>query len=291
MSIIAGITLFNPDLVRLKENIQAIEPQVDEVICFDNGSRNIDEIRKLVSLEKKVVLMEGSQNFGVAYALNRIFECAESHQAEWVITLDQDSVCPSDLVSCYLKALEDLKDDQNIAVLCPVIRDRNFERDQEIHGDYEPVKCCITSASFNRVSSWKEVGGFYEPLFIDFVDYEFCARLLEHKFTLYRVNRAFILHEIGHGENHRLFGRKVTALNHPAERKYYMVRNHIYYMNVHRQIVDYPYERNKCIFLFMKTLLFEKDRKKKMKAMFRGLHDGKEMVRQEKQHLKGNYGN
>lgn len=290
MKILAGITLFNPDLVRLKDNLRAIAPQVDAVVCFDNGSRNSAEVREMIRSEEKAVLIEGSQNFGVAYALNRIFEYAESHQAEWIITLDQDSVCPSDLVPRYLKALEDLNDNR-IAVLCPVTRDRNFEREQEIHGEYEQVKDCITSASFNRVSAWKAVGGFYEPLFIDFVDYDFCAKLVEHGFTLYRVNRAFILHEIGHGENHRLFGREVTALNHSAERKYYMVRNHIYYMNLHRDVVNYAYERNKCIFLFIKTILFEQDRRIKLSAMFRGLHDGKEMVRQRKRNLKDHYGN
>lgn len=281
MKILAGITLFNPDLDRLKENIQAICPQTDEVICFDNGSTNIKDVRQAFKSNPKVTLIEGDRNYGVAYALNRIFEYAQNKQADWVITLDQDSVSPKDLVSSYRKALDDLKD-EHLAVLCPVIRDRNFDREQKIQGEYEPVTGCITSASFNRVSAWNAVGGFYEPLFIDYVDYDFCAKLVEHGYTLYRVNCAVLLHEIGHGENHRFLGREVTALNHSAERKYYMVRNHVYYMNIHRDVINYSYERNKCIFLFIKTFLFERDRKNKLQAMFRGLHDGKEMVSNKK---------
>ena len=41
MKYIAGIVLYNPDLGRLKENIESICKQVDKVILIDNGSDNI----------------------------------------------------------------------------------------------------------------------------------------------------------------------------------------------------------------------------------------------------------
>ena len=46
MKVAAGIVLFNPDLKRLEENVCAVKSQVDEIIFFDNGSKNIKEIRK-----------------------------------------------------------------------------------------------------------------------------------------------------------------------------------------------------------------------------------------------------
>ena len=45
--ILAGITLFNPDVARLEENI-SIYGQVDRVICVDNGSDNIKSIEDCV---------------------------------------------------------------------------------------------------------------------------------------------------------------------------------------------------------------------------------------------------
>ena len=47
LEICAGIVSYNPDLKRLKENIDAIFPQVDEVIVFDNGSINQNELIKM----------------------------------------------------------------------------------------------------------------------------------------------------------------------------------------------------------------------------------------------------
>ena len=56
MKYIAGIVLYNPDLGRLKENIESICKQVDKVILIDNGSDNIrsnKEIFELYSFEKR----------------------------------------------------------------------------------------------------------------------------------------------------------------------------------------------------------------------------------------------
>ena len=42
--IYAGIVTFNPDIERLKQNINAISIQVDQVVVFDNGSDNQEKV-------------------------------------------------------------------------------------------------------------------------------------------------------------------------------------------------------------------------------------------------------
>ena len=44
MDISAGIVLFNPDIERLKENIDAVIVQCTHVYLVDNGSKNISEV-------------------------------------------------------------------------------------------------------------------------------------------------------------------------------------------------------------------------------------------------------
>ena len=39
----AGIVTYNPNMKRLIENVNAILPQVEQVILVDNGSANINE--------------------------------------------------------------------------------------------------------------------------------------------------------------------------------------------------------------------------------------------------------
>ena len=39
--IAAGIVLYNSEIERLRENINAVKTQVDQIIFFDNNSKNI----------------------------------------------------------------------------------------------------------------------------------------------------------------------------------------------------------------------------------------------------------
>ena len=58
MKYIAGIVLYNPDLGRLKENIESICKQVDKVILIDNGSDNIREIEDLIKEYLNCILLK-----------------------------------------------------------------------------------------------------------------------------------------------------------------------------------------------------------------------------------------
>ena len=64
--IYAGIVTFNPEIIRLKQNIDAISPQLKEVVLFDNGSKNIKQIKKLIEEYNNVFLIEGRTNKGIA---------------------------------------------------------------------------------------------------------------------------------------------------------------------------------------------------------------------------------
>ena len=97
--ILAGITLFNPDVARLEENISSIYGQVDRVICVDNGSDNIKSIEDCVLKNwKNITIIKNGKNEGIAKALNQMFEFAIEQQYEYVLTLDQDSVCPDNII-------------------------------------------------------------------------------------------------------------------------------------------------------------------------------------------------
>lgn len=49
MSYIAGIVLFNPEIDRLVDNIEAIYKQVDKLLLVDNDSKNIEDVEKLAA--------------------------------------------------------------------------------------------------------------------------------------------------------------------------------------------------------------------------------------------------
>lgn len=281
MKILAGITLYNPNIDRLKENIEAIFSQVEEVVCVDNGSDDFEQIKQLLSLKyPEIVVMQNKKNLGIAKALNQMFAYAKENGFDWVLTLDQDSVCPDNLIKSYREVVSRLNEDfKHVGILCPQTVDRNFDSGTEHQEKYTLVDRCITSASLTSLKTWETVGGFWEDLFIDFVDHDFCAKCKEHGIKILRLNDVQILHELGNGVHHNFLGRRVTALNHSPMRKYYMVRNWIIYMHVHKDVIDYKKERNSYRFFFLKTFLFEKQKLKKLKQMRKGRRDGKEFIK------------
>lgn len=95
--IYAGIVSYNPDLLRLKENISSIQQQVP-VIVFDNGSRNIIAIQKLISDFSEVQLIRSKKNIGIAAALNQLMQWGYENKFDWMLSLDQDSVCEKNFV-------------------------------------------------------------------------------------------------------------------------------------------------------------------------------------------------
>jgi rhamnosyltransferase len=262
--VLAGITLFNPELERLEENIAAILNQVDRVICVDNGSKNIQEVEAFLKRRfPEVLVQKNEENVGIAKVLNQIFSYGKEKGFAWVLTLDQDSVCPANLMEEYHKYMNM----ERVGVLSPHIIDRNFQKNQEMDTEFDEIDKCITSASLTRMETWEKVGGFWEYLFIDYVDHDFCAKCMEVGIKMLRINKVTILHELGKGIHKRLLGRQLTVLNHSPMRKYYIVRNRLIYMKVHRDVIDLKEERKKYIYFYVKTLLFEDQKWEKLKAM------------------------
>lgn len=127
MKVVAGIVLFNPDLQRLNENINAVKNQVEQIIFFDNGSQNWNEIKKFFKkndLENNIKVLRSKNNKGIAYALNMIAVYAMNNGYEWLLTLDQDTVIKKDLITKY-SSFTNLK---NIGQLSCAYKDRNSNK-------------------------------------------------------------------------------------------------------------------------------------------------------------------
>lgn len=225
INIIAGIVLYNPNIERLRENIEAIKQQVDKIVFVDNGSKNKD-YNQLLNPQYKYVLINNQHNKGIACALNQIMNYAEKHGYTQVLTLDQDSVCTPNMVTTLIQY-----SNNNVGIVCPITEDRNFKEDfSYLNGKgVIEIDWCITSGSLTNVRAWKKAGGFDERLFIDWVDWDFCIALKHKGFKILRTENAKLIHELGNGTFWaQLFGKWRMILNRPAKRYYYVYRNRIY---------------------------------------------------------------
>ncbi len=289
---IAGIVTYNPDIKRLSKNLKEITNQFSDVFIVDNNSENIKDIVVLVKKYKNITLIKNENNLGIAKALNQIFLYADDKKVEWVLTLDQDSIIPENLIEEYSRYVNL----DRVAIICPAVYDNNSKTIDRVElNDIEEVGICITSGSFTRVSIWKEIGGFEEKLFIDYVDNDYCIKLYYHDYKIVRVNNVVLNHELGHIKNHIY----KSTTNHNYMRRYYIARNSIYVSKKYCTLFKNKYgkeEYNKInIFLdklisprraylrqfqfIVLVLLYENNKIKKIKAITKGIKDGNSIAR------------
>lgn len=269
MKICSGIVTYNPDIEALKKNVNAIMDQVDRIYIADNHSQNLRKITDTFRQAEKIRLIELNKNYGIAYAFNRIFDQAKDLY-EWVLTLDQDSLCSKNMVSEYTRSpLED-----SVAIVCPKIENRGVDSQQKRPCEFEYIKRTYSSGSMTRVAAWQAVGGFDEWMFIDWVDYDFCKRLTLRGYRILRVNQAILTQTLGKPEVIHAFGKKITVFNHNATRNYYLSRNMVYYARKYRSTTSLRKHFSQLARWEWNKIAFEKSKIGTVHSMMRGIRDG-----------------
>ena len=126
---------------------------------------------------------------------------------------------------------------------------------------------CITSASMLNWKAWKDVGGFAEEFFIDAVDFDMCLLLREHGYKIIRTYDTQLLHEVGHSQIRKLFGKEYLVYHHSPLRYYYMVRNGLYLGKRHHFVVHSTIRAFRQIAM---ALIYEDRKKEKLTMMAKG---------------------
>ncbi len=271
--IYSGIVLYNPDPKRLKQSLDSISCQVEKVILIDNGSANAAEVLKILSVYRNVVLVSNQGNLGIAAALNQICSLAYDESADWVLTLDQDTVCSPDIISKLSKQV----DISSVGIVCPAV---DYEG---LHS--EPLKetdlitttyACMTSGSLTNLDAWKKVGGFREDYFIDYVDNEFCMKLGLHGYKIVRVHNCIMHHQLGEVKEKRILGLfKRRATTHSPLRYYYMTRNNLVFIWEYKRHLNVFKEYLKIAYILWHGLLYADNTKEMIEFIKRGVTDAK----------------
>lgn len=277
MKILAGIVVYNPEIQRLNSNLNAIIPQVDEVIVVKNGfSKKEQSVQKLIE-ENKLNVIQNEKNLGIAAALNQLLEYGQKREFDWLITLDQDSIAPFNMVEIYNDYIEDTR----IGIICPYICDLNNQRKKIIEQEVEVIsneEQVITSGSCINIKKAIQIGGFDERLFIDFVDTEFQKRMLLFGYNILRINKVCLVHEIGNIKVYSFFKFKIICSNHNPMRRYYQVRNRLYYKEKYYGKRYVLKEKIRLLLGMIKIVLFEKQKFKKIVATYKGFRDYRKLL-------------
>ena len=267
----AGIVTYNPDIAVLSKNIVAISKQLYCIVIVDNASSNVMEVDELAARTGAGVI-HNIRNEGIARALNQLMEYGKNHNFEWMLSLDQDSVCPPDYCR---KMAEMIKIVPNPGIVAPTIIDKTVGIiGHHPDNEFQEVRTCITSGAFVKTDVWEEVGKYDEVMFIDYVDFEFCYRVRKHGYKVVQVRDVALSHKLGECEMRRFLFWKFRVNKHSAFRKYYIARNNIYYPLKHRLLLMFVRGNFRNLRNMIYILIYETDKRNKITRLLKGWKDG-----------------
>lgn len=275
----------------LAERLARLRDQVGEILIVDNSDEDGAAARVGALADDKVRVISNGKNLGIARALNRGVAALEEAGFSWVVMFDQDSSVNAGFVDAQIDYLTSHPDSGSIAIVGARRRDRGMDR-EILYLRAEPgflprrspcqslgpegTTHVITSGSLTRVSALRDVGGFRDDYFIDMVDIELCLRLRQAGWKIVVACDALMEHEVGSKRLARLGPVKVAPTHHSAQRRYYLARNSVATMKqrLPGRIDWRVYHMLALGEVIAGVIFFEKDKRRKLRAIWAGLMDG-----------------
>jgi len=238
--VVAVMVTYNPDLAKLHTVVQHLMLEVAYAVIVDNGSANIADIKKMLDKHARICeIVELGRNYGIAYALNIAVGRSILQDPTWILTIDQDSIIHTNTIASTIDAYENLND--LVKRDCAIVSLRsNVERigggpvnwinaycarinTLNQYGDFIEKRVVITSGNLIRAAICRHVS-FNERLFIDQVDFDFCASLRKRGYRILEYQLGLMDHCLG--EEVIILGRRRSYES--GERLYYIIRNGTY---------------------------------------------------------------
>lgn len=242
-----------------------------QIIVVDNNSSNKDWVRE-ISKSVGATCIANSDNLGIGKAINVAISQIDRKHVQYVVTFDQDSLPPDDLLESYNYVL---KRENNVGLI-GINFNQIIQQGIPNSYDYKESLDQITSGLLHNTEIFDAIGGYNERLFIDCVDFEYSLRVKKYGFKTIMISNCFLKHTIGNPKIITLGLIKIQSMNHSAFRQYYIIRNHIWLAK--KYFSSFPlYFFNKFYHLFIrvtKTVLIDDDKKNKIIQISKGINDG-----------------
>lgn len=242
------------------------------IIVVDNNSTNNNYVKATCG-KYNITTILLTNNTGIATAINIGSNELFKRNISWIITFDQDSVPPNNLINYYNEIIS--KED-NIGLI-GVGYDYNIHiLPKESEVKYKKSLDQITSGLLHNVQMWKSIGGYEDQYFIDCVDFEYSLRASYNGYNTYTIQNEIMTHSLGSPKCVKLLGIPIVSMNHNAFRQYYIVRNHFWLARKYWK--RYPiFILIKFYHLFIrvcKTLMIDDNKKEKLNRIIKGIKDG-----------------
>lgn len=275
----ACVVLYNPTS-EVIENVATYAEKVDHFIVIDNSDiKQTSIIETLKNNHTNLIYIDNQGNLGIATALNTACDTAIIQHSNWILTMDQDSKFIN--FESYLNCLNSLADLSNTALLAANPGRFNVDQTQKHKSDctHEEHFLVITSGNFLNLNLFNKIGRFDDNLFIDVVDYDYCAKIKLAGYKTLLFKNIFLEHQLGvlH-QRKNLLTRKIRyKREHSPQRAYYIARNYLYLSRKYGKLFPHEFSLLKVLNIIFvhdvtKIFLYEDQKCKKIAAKLLGAY-------------------
>lgn len=224
-----------------------------------------------------------AQNIGIRHCLKQ--------GCDWIMLLDHDSLPDIHMLYAMHNIWHSYDDNHTIGMMIPNLKDRFSERNARyirhirkllyIKSGFgkkaylDDVLVAISSGALIPATLFRNVGMMNEAFHIDYVDYDFSLRVVQRKKRIVAVKDALLYHQLGISKDHHMIGLRITTTNHNAVRRYTIYRNRLLCWKRHGRALPafIIFDGAAIIYDIFKIICFEKDKKNKFRAIWRGIKD------------------
>ncbi len=228
--LLAVVPTYRPDAA-IAALIHHLAQRSAVVVSDDASPCTADRLLGEIAGYANVTVIRHITNAGIARGLNDGLRAAQQMQADWLLTVDQDTT----LDAGYVEALVSTANESVAAGLQLGVIGAGQLHDTSGTLTYPTTACgaidrteeIIQTGSLWSVDAMTAVGGFDESLRIDAVDAAACLRLRELGFVVCVAPNLEIHHSVGSARMVNAFSRSIMVTGHSAERRTTMLRNRL----------------------------------------------------------------
>lgn len=274
VKIAAAVILYNPtdDVI---QNIKSYYADLDKLYVHDNSAKRNSGIEHEIHELPNAEYYFSGENQGLCVPFNRCYKKAIEEGMDWFITFDQDSIAEENMIKEMKQFANSELCDKKVGIIAPTINDSNQENIQQ-SSCYTYTDRVIQSGAMHRLDMMKSVGGYDENLFIDEVDFEYCARCRGKGYSIIKLNQAVLIHDCQDTDIQRKFvdGKMVYINKYSPLRYYYRYRNALYcYDKYHESDVIYGLECENTLKKVELSLKYDDDSEQKAEMIERAKYD------------------
>jgi len=266
---VAGVVVLYNSSYAVVNNISTYINQIAKLYVIDNSPEPNLELASRLTKNPKIHYHSFGTNKGVATALNWGAERAVEQKYSILLTMDDDTTTPSNMIDNMLTFWN--KQDCKIGILS------GLHHNKQQSGDSRAIAYTLTSGNLLNLHAFTTIGGFMNDLFIDHVDHEYGLRLNQNGYRVIELTNIRLGHNLGFKRSVRIGSKLIFNYGtHSPIRSYYFARNGLYLAK--------QYGFDNLSFAFMvakelikrlaKTILLDDNSGVRIRLLAQGLKDG-----------------